>query len=72
MYLHNAVPVVPSGHAEEQEKGHAKVLERGVSPKALTGMQIITYYNSNSMNYKYVYILCRNEVHTVLKRFIKT
>lgn len=68
MYLHNAVPIVPSGHTEQQEKGHAKVLECGVAPKALTGVQIITYYNSNSMDHKYIYIQCHKLVYTFSKK----
>lgn len=37
-YFHDAVPVVPRGHPEQREEGHAEVLKGGVSAQALAGV----------------------------------
>lgn len=37
-YLHDPIPVVPSGHSEQREEGHAKVGEGGVPAQALAGV----------------------------------
>lgn len=43
-HLHNAIPVVPGGYTEQQEESHAKILERGITAKTFTGVQLITYW----------------------------
>lgn len=37
-YLHDPIPVVPSGHSEQCEEGHAEVGEGSMPAQALTGV----------------------------------
>lgn len=37
-YLHDPIPVVPGGHSEQCEEGHAEVGEGSVPAQALTGI----------------------------------
>ena len=43
LYLHDPVPVVPGGHAEQREEGHAEVREGGVSAQALAGVVLTAF-----------------------------
>ena len=41
--LHDAVPVVASGHAEQRQEGDAEVLEVGVLTQTLTRMLVVAF-----------------------------
>lgn len=42
-YLHDPIPVVPSGHSEQREEGHAKVGEGRVPAQAFTGIILTAF-----------------------------
>ena len=40
-HLHDAVPVVSSGNPEQEQEGHAKVLEGGVATQPFAGVEVV-------------------------------
>lgn len=43
-YLHDPIPVVPSGDLEQSEEGHAKVLKGSMAAHPLTWVVLVTHW----------------------------
>lgn len=67
-HLHNAIPVVSSGYTEQQEESHAKILERGITAKTFTGVQLITYWDRNKMSWYMVWECANLHIFNAVKK----